>query len=147
MNLACFIWNYAQPSNPAKYLLLRAREAGALGLPSAERQIPARRSSHPAPGGMSRCRGCWRGCAHLPHPPSGEQPCPWVPTFPGLQPEGSLQTLTLSDASQLRGVFLCLSTGFLHGSASRGGWMEAFTGEDGREESGFGRGLMRQLQE
>lgn len=53
-NLACFIWNYTQPSNPAKYVLLRAREAGALGLPSAERQSPAR-------GGMSRCRSCWRG--------------------------------------------------------------------------------------
>lgn len=47
-------------------------------------------------------------------------------------------TLMLSDASCVRGVFLCLSVGLLHGSASRGGWMGAFTREGGRGESGFG---------
>lgn len=75
-NLACFIWNYARPSNPAKFLL-RGREAGALGLLSAERRIPAMRPRLPALGRISRCGCCWSGSANVPfhrgqqvHPPS-----------------------------------------------------------------------------
>lgn len=79
-NLLCFIGNYARPSNPAKYLL-RAREAGALGLPSAERRILAMRPRLPALGRMSRCGCSWSGCAHFPFH-SGQQVQTQALTFP-----------------------------------------------------------------
>lgn len=77
-NLACFIWNYARLSNPAKYLL-RVREAGALGLLSADRRIPATRPQLPALGrirdvdaaGVALPMSLFTGdsrCTHLPSP-------------------------------------------------------------------------------
>lgn len=104
-NLVCFIWNYARPSNPVKYLL-RVREAGALGLPSAERRFPATRPRLPALGGMSRCGCCWSGCAHVPlH--SGQQVQPQALTFP--HPCGpSVNIYVVGSFPNKGSIFICL---------------------------------------
>lgn len=141
-SLACFIWNYAQLSNPAKYHLLRAREAGALGLPSVERWIPVRRPSRLAVAGMSRRGGCWRGCAHLPS-------CSWgAGTAVGTclpSPSPCVVPVNTSVVGCLpRWVFLCLSGGSFTGVLpEEAGWRLSL--ENIRGESGFGTGLMRQL--
>lgn len=132
-SLACFIWNYAQLSNPAKYHLLRAREAGALGLPSVERWIPVRRPSRLAVARMSRRGGCWRGCAHLPS-------CSWgAGTAVGTRlPSPSpcvvpVNTSVVGCLSSKMSIFVFV-WGFLHRGASGGGWVEAFTREYERRE-------------
>lgn len=109
-NLACFIWNYARPSNPAKYLL-RAREAGALGLPSAERRIPATRPRLPALGRMSRCGCCWSGSAHFPFH-HGQQVQPQAPTFP--HPRGPRVNIYVVGSFPSKGsIFICPWSSFM----------------------------------
>lgn len=109
-NLACFIWNYARPSNPAKYLL-RVREAGALGLPSAERRIPAMRPRLPAVGRISRCGGCCSGSAHVPlH--CGQQVQPQAPTFP-YPWDPSVNIYVVGSFPSKGSIFICPWSSFI----------------------------------